>query len=291
MLKVVKNNLIYCLFVAYLLCTNPVFADDVKMPKPTYQLLYAYSGVIDTNERQNNTDVVGDDETLFGTRDDYYNNKSNNKTNNSSNQYKDTFIFAGIGFGTSGFGLNAGGNYKMIGIRFSAQTLKINSPLKINDEVSLKLFNEGDYGIDIMIRPISYFHIDVGFHYFKNIVSVYYNNKNIFHDIGLKGYNLAVGGDVDVKVGGSVVPYVGVGFNIRLFAQLYLDIDVGVMLTGDYKIKSSQVYIEDDAKNRAAVDVNPSWNEIEYITSYKAEQHNYKVWPIAKIGFSYRYNL
>ena len=291
MLKVVKNNLIYCLFVIYLLCTKPVLADDVKMPKSTYQLLYAYSGVIDTNERQNNTDVVWDDKTLFGTRDDYYNNKSNNKTNNSSNQYKDTFIFAGIGFGTSGFGLNAGGNYKMIGIRFSAQTLKINSPLKINDEVSLKLFNEGDYGVDFMLRPTSYLHIDIGFHYFKNIVSVYYRNTNLLHDIGLSGYNLTVGGEVELKIGDKIVPYFGFGFNIRLFAQLYLDIDFGIMLTGDYKIKSFQVYLEDSAKNRAVVDVNPSYKDIEYITNYKAEQHNYKVWPIAKIGFSYRYNL
>ena len=63
------------------------------------------------------------------------------------------------------------------------------------------------------------------------------------------------------------------------------------MLTGDYKIKSFQVYLEDSAKNRAVVDVNPSYKDIEYITNYKAEKHNYKVWPIAKIGFSYRYNL
>ena len=51
------------------------------------------------------------------------------------------------------------------------------------------------------------------------------------------------------------------------------------------------IYLEDSVKNRAVVDVNPSYKDIEYITNYKAEQHNYKVWPIAKIGFSYRYNL
>ena len=309
MLKLVKNNLKYLQYL--ILCgvffIKTAFADDINMPKPTYQLLYAYSGKIDTNNSKL------DDNIDDGVKNDVKNKNDNNQmfsfVNNidnveakkkdkqaNVNKYNDTFIFAGIGFGTSGFGLNAGGNYKMFGIRMSVQTLQINSTIKVGskktahyENVSLKLFNGCDYGVDFMIRPISYFHIDIGFHYFKNIVSVYYANKNLANKIGLNGW--IIGGDVDVKVGGSVVPYVGVGFNIRLFAHLYLDIDVGVMLTGDYKIKSFQVYIEDDAKNRAVADVNPSYKDIEYITNYKAEQHNYKVWPIAKIGFSYRYNL
>ena len=304
MLKLVKNNLKYLQYL--ILCgvffIKTAFADDINMPKPTYQLLYAYSGKIDTNNS------TLDDNIDDGVKNDVKNKNDNNQmfsfVNNidnveakkkdkqaNVNKYNDTFIFAGIGFGTSGLGLNAGGNYKMFGIRFSVQTLQINSPLKINKKVSLKLFHGGDYGVDFMLRPTSYLHIDIGFHYFKNIVSVYYRNTNLLHKIGLSGYNLTVGGEVDVKIGDKIVPYFGFGFNIRLFAQLYLDIDFGVMLTGDYKIKSFQVYCEDSAKNRAVVDVNPSYKDIEYITKYKAEKHNYKVWPIAKIGFSYRYNL
>ena len=300
MLKLVKNNLKYLQYL--ILCgvffIKTAFADDINMPKPTYQLLYAYSGKIDTNNSKlddnfdNGIENENDNKKMFSFVNNIDNVEVKKKDKQANvNKYNDTFTFAGVSFGTSGFGFYAGGNYKMFGVRFSIQTLQINSPVKINKNVRVKLFNEGDYGVDFMLRPTSYFHVDVGFHYFKNIVSVYYRNTNLIHDIGLKGYNLAVGGDVDVKVGGSVVPYVGVGFNIRLFAQLYLDIDFGIMLTGDYKIKSFQVYLEDSVKNRAVVDVNPSYKDIEYVTNDKAEQHNYKVWPIAKIGFSYRYNL
>ena len=320
MLKLVKNNLkylLYCILCCVFLIKT-AFADDINIPKQTYQLLYAYSGKIDTNNSKSDNNIndsvenKNDDKKMFSFVNDAGDVAERRKNKNTdTNAYKDkftfagigfgtaglgvhskdTFIFVGIGLGTSGFGVNAGCNDKIFGIRFSAQTLKINSPFIINDELSLKLFNGWDYGVDFMLRPTSYMHIDIGVHYFKNIVSVHYNNTNLFNNTALSDYNLTVGGDVDVEIGNKIVPYFGFGFNIRLFAQLYLDIDLGVMLTGDYKIKSYQVYLEDDAKNHVTADVNPSFKDIEYTTGYKADKHNYKVWPIAKIGFSYRYNL
>ena len=307
MLKLVKNNLKYLQYL--ILCgvffIKTAFADDINMPKPTYQLLYAYSGKIDTNNSKlddnfdNGIENENDNKKMFSFVNNIDNVEVKKKDKQANvNKYNDTFTFAGVSFGTSGFGFYAGGNYKMFGIRMSVQTLQINSTIKLGskktahyENVSLKLFNGCDYGVDFMLRPTSYLHIDIGFHYFKNIVSVYYKNTKIPKDIGLSAYILTVGGMVEAQVGGNIIPYLGFGFNIHLLSQLYLDIDFGVMLTGDYKIKSFKVYIADANDNRALVDVNPSYKDIEYITNYKAEKHNYKVWPIAKIGFSYRYNL
>lgn len=274
--KNLRGNVKYFLcLLFYSLFSQTVHADDIKMPASMYQLLYADSGKIDArNDMYNNIDDNGDN--------------SKHNQNNSDNKYKDIFTFAGVSFGTSGFGINAGGNYKMFGIRFSAQTLQINSPIKASKYVSLKLFNGGDYGIDFMFRPTSYFHIDIGFHYFKNIVTVYYKNTKLASSIELDGY---VGGEVDVKIGYKIVSYFGFGFNIRLFAQLYLDIDLGVMFTGEYKINKFKIYLEDTGGNRVSADMDPSHENIKYVTNYDSKQNNYKVWPIAKIGFSYRYNL
>ena len=296
MLILFKQSLKYS--ISCMLCVLTIktaTADYIKITNSTYNVLYAYSGKINTE----NNDGYLADENGFLDGNDNEAQFSNGvvdvdkihdiKQNNNQNQYKDVFTFAGISFGMTGLGLYAGGNYKMFGVRFSAQTLQINSPLKINTNVRVKLFNEGDYGVDFMLRPTSYFHVDVGFHYFKNIVSVYYSDKVLASKIGLNG--LIVGGDVDVKLGGGIVPYIGFGFNIRLFSQIYLDIDFGLIFTGDYKIKTFSVYISDMAGNRESVDVNPSYKDIKYITNYNAEKHNYKVWPVAKIGFSYRYNL
>lgn len=279
-------------------------SDDLKLPKRTYDILYASSAKINLSTEKKEKDMESkniysfissanlnedSDDSVSVSDTSYKDNKDEHLKVNRANKYSSVFIFAGTGFGTSGFGINAGGNYKMFGIRFSAQTLKIKKLIKINDEVTLGLFNVGDYGIDFMFRMTSYLHMDIGFHYFKNIANVYYKNSEILPGIGLDG--LLLNGNVDVKIGDKIVPYFGFGFNIRLFFQLYLDIDFGVILTGDYVVDKFTVCIEDSGGDRATIDLNPTFEDIHYITGYDAEKHNYKVWPIVKIGLSYRYNM
>ena len=91
MLKLVKNNLkylLYCILCCVFLIKT-AFADDINIPKQTYQLLYAYSGKIDTNNSKsdNNINNLNDDFVLDKNQNEDKNIDEVKKINNNSKQF------------------------------------------------------------------------------------------------------------------------------------------------------------------------------------------------------------
>lgn len=159
----------------------------------------------------------------------------------------------GIFAGTSGIGVKAGFEYKYIGLYGTASTfgkwtvnvasltasiVGNNSGFNIvaNARAGLKI---QDYGIDLRIKPFNgAFHVDVGYHYID--YSLFINassNVNIDSLVGsrLSIADLPVSASVSMRIAKGWRPYFGLGWDIRLFYQFHLTIDVGVLYVGQYQ--------------------------------------------------------
>ena len=159
----------------------------------------------------------------------------------------------GVFAGTSGLGVKAGFEYKYIGIygtastfgKWTANTASVATSLAGDtDGLSIASANAGlkiqDYGVDLRIKPFNgAFHIDVGYHYmnyqlFMNAGASINIDEFISTGDSLNLDNLSVSGVASMKIAKGWKPYFGLGWDIRLFYQFYLTIDLGVMYTGKW---------------------------------------------------------
>ena len=160
----------------------------------------------------------------------------------------------GVFAGTSGLGVKAGFEYNYIGIYGTASTFgkwTVNmtsvatSLMGDQDGLSIASANAGlkmqDYGVDLRIKPFNgAFHIDFGYHYmnyqlFMNVGASININEFISMNDSLNLDNLSVSGMASMKIAKGWKPYFGLGWDIRLFYQFYLTIDLGVMYTGKWE--------------------------------------------------------
>ena len=166
----------------------------------------------------------------------------------------------GVFAGTSGLGVKAGFEYNYIGIYGTASTfgkLTANmtsvatSLMGDQDGLSIASANAGlkiqDYGVDLRIKPFNgAFHIDIGYHYmnyqlFMNAGASINIDDFITMNDSLNLDNLSVSGMASMKIAKGWKPYFGLGWDIRLFYQFYLTIDLGVMYTGKWEAPSVSI--------------------------------------------------
>ena len=189
---------------------------------------------------------------------------------------RDWRIPVGIFAGTSGLGVKAGFEYKYVGIYATASTFgkwTINVGSAVNsfandvaaesDLSFLSSSNAGlkiqDYGIDLRIKPFNgAFHIDVGYHYinYQAFINVGAVTPTPFGDVSMNGV-------ISMKIAKGWKPYFGLGWDIRLFYQFYLTLDLGVMYTGKWDapnismdatpLKAKLCDIADDLRTRDSV--------------------------------------
>ena len=160
----------------------------------------------------------------------------------------------GVFAGTSGLGVKAGFEYNYIGIYGTASTFGkwtasmtsvATSLMGDTDGLSIASANAGlkmqDYGVDLRIKPFNgAFHIDIGYHYmnyqlFMNAGASINIDEFITMNDSLNLDNLSVSGMASMKIAKGWKPYFGLGWDIRLFYQFYLTIDLGVMYTGKWE--------------------------------------------------------
>ena len=116
------------------------------------------------------------------------------------------------------------------------------------DGLSITSANAGlkmqDYGVDLRIKPFNgAFHIDIGYHYmnyqlFMNAGAKINIDDFISMNDSLNLSDLSVSGMASMKIAKGWKPYFGLGWDIRLFYQFYLTIDLGVMYTGKWDAPS-----------------------------------------------------
>ena len=166
----------------------------------------------------------------------------------------------GVFAGTSGLGVKAGFEYKYIGIYGTASTFGkctanmtsvATSLIGDTDGLSIASANAGlkiqDYGVDLRIKPFNgAFHIDIGYHYmnyqvFMNAGASININEFITMEDSLNLDNLSVSGIASMKIAKGWKPYFGLGWDIRLFYQFYLTIDLGVMYTGKWDVPNISI--------------------------------------------------
>ena len=176
-------------------------------------------------------------------------------TSNSDNQTEREWRFPiGVFAGTSGLGVKAGFEYDYIGIYGTASTFGkwtanvtsvATSLMGDQDGLSITSANAGlkmqDYGVDLRIKPFNgAFHIDIGYHYmnyqlFMNAGAKINIDDFISMNDSLNLSDLSVSGMASMKIAKGWKPYFGLGWDIRLFYQFYLTIDLGVMYTGKWE--------------------------------------------------------
>ena len=179
--------------------------------------------------------------------------KQTDNTNVEEKSTREWRFPVGVFASTSGLGVKAGFEYKYIGIYGTASTLgkwTVNmtsvatSLIGDQDGLSIASANAGlkiqDYGVDLRIKPFNgAFHIDIGYHYmnyqlFMNAGASININEFISMNDSLNLPDLSVSGAASMKIAKGWKPYFGLGWDIRLFYQFYLTIDLGVMYTGKW---------------------------------------------------------
>lgn len=175
------------------------------------------------------------------------------KVNSEEESVREWRFPVGVFAGTSGIGVKAGFEYKYIGIYGTASTFGkwtanmtsvATSLMGDTDGLSIASANAGlkiqDYGVDLRIKPFNgAFHIDIGYHYmnyqlFMNAGASINIDEFISTNDSLNLDNLSVSGVASMKIAKGWKPYFGLGWDIRLFYQFYLTIDLGVMYTGKW---------------------------------------------------------
>ncbi len=204
--------------------------------------------------------------------------KINKEKEEKEKQKNNEYFVIGSEFGTDGFGFSIGYNYKSFGFKIFLSTLKLKNIHINNNSLTLKLEN---YGFNFLIYPFRWLHFDIGLHYMNNILYIVANR-----DVNLLGTNINVDANIDINLGHSFRPYLGIGFDIRLFAGLFLTIDLGIFITGDWSIKKFTI----DAKQWDTTFIfENTYEEVKFVTGASLPKLSF--WPIIRVGLSYKFYI
>ena len=262
----------------------------------------------DDNEENNEEDESE------GSEDDEDNDEDEEEFDNDNNYVKKQTLYkktqrqtkrkheivAGLFVGSSGFGLDLVYNYWFFGFRFSGAFLKlpVNGLLKEYIDLDLHGYN---VGLSVFFRPFQgTFHIDVGVFYFNHGITGNYNIKLLpSKDVAeLADYYLNTTMVLGLKFRTGIVPYVGCGWDINVWKNLFINIDVGLFVTGELKYQSLDFKINKGGLSNAnqrltGLEMVMSYDTVKSILGKTATNVLEKlvVWPVVKIGFGYRFNL
>ena len=204
-----------------------------------------------------------------------------NKRKKEEEKYKNNeYFLIGTNAGSDGFGFSVGYTYKYIGLKFQASTLKIKS-INIGNQNYITPVIE-DYGFNFTIYPIRWFYLSIGCHYIKYDINILAKRELI---IG----SSIIDDDVHISIGAGkgFTPYFGFGFDIRLFYQFYLNIELGIMATGKWNINSFDMDVSGKELLETNIKFNNTYEETRYVTGYNFPRLSF--WPIIKLGFAYRF--
>lgn len=204
--------------------------------------------------------------------------KINKKKKKEEKQKNNEYFIIGSEFGTDGFGFSIGYNYKSFGFKFFASTFKLKDIRFDNNSLTLKT---EDYGFNFLFYPFRWFHLDIGLHYINNILYIKANR-----DVDILGTNINVDANIDINLGNGFRPYLGIGFDIRLFAGLFLTIDLGVLITGDWSIKKFTI---DVGQWDTTFIFENTYEEVKFVTGTSLPRLSF--WPIIRIGLSYKFYI
>ena len=217
-------------------------------------LAYNYN---DYYNEYNNVSYSADNSPMIKANDVTIQSKNVNVEEKTTREWR---FPVGVFAGTSGIGVKAGFEYKYIGIYGTASTFgkwTVNmtsvatSLIGDTDGLSIASANAclkiQDYGVDLRIKPFNgAFHIDIGYHYmnyqlFMNAGASINIDEFITMNDSLNLDNLSLSGVASMKIAKGWKPYFGLGWDIRLFYQFYLTIDLGVMYTGKWDAPSINI--------------------------------------------------
>lgn len=207
--------------------------------------------------------------------------KINKKKKEEEKQKNNEYFVIGSEFGTDGFGFSIGYHYKSFGFKLFFSTLKLKNIKFDSNFLTLKTEN---YGFNFLFYPFRWFHFDIGLHYINNVLYII-AKRNFF----ILGTDINVDANIDINLGHGFKPYVGIGFDIRLFAQLYLTIDLGILITGDWSIKKFDIDVESQEILKTTFQFENTYEEVRFITGANLPKLSF--WPIIRIGLSYKFYI
>lgn len=223
--------------------------------------------------------------------------KSTIESKNKASRRKD--IAAELNIGTSGIDIGAVYNYWFFGFRLSGAFLKLplNGVVQEYIDLDIKGYN---IGLSFLFRPFQgAFHVDFGLFYFNQGITGNYHIKLLPSEKEeLAGYYLDSTIVLGLKFRVGVVPYFGFGWNINIWKNFLINIDIGLFVTGKLKYKSLDFRINeggysDDTYKLTGLEDVISYEKVKSILGETATNIMEKlvVWPVIKIGVGYRFNL